>query len=345
MLTIFLVFLLALILALFLTPPVRRLAIRLGALDRPVSRSVHTHPIPRLGGLAMVGAFLLPLVLTQGFADETVRGVVAGTLVLVVLGWLDDTRGLKPGVKFLGQTLAAVLLVALGTSIDWVTDPWHGGMFFLGAWGYPLTVFWVVAIINVVNLIDGLDGLAAGISAIAATTLMVVAWQQGQALAAVMAAGLAGSALGFLRYNFNPARIFMGDTGSMFLGFVLAAISVDGALKSTAALALAVPVLALGLPIFDTFFAIVRRYLNGQPIYLPDKGHLHHRLLDLGLTQRQAVLVMYSIAALLGLSAVLITRTNLTQSLAFLFTLTGSLLIGAKKVGVLEVHQGHAIKK
>lgn len=333
------------VLSLLLTPPVRRLAIRLGAIDRPVGRSVHNHPIPRLGGLAILISFLAAVLLTQGISDDTVRGVLAGALVLAVVGLLDDTRGLTPGIKFLGQIAAAILLVALGTSVGEVTNPLDGGMFYLGVWGYPLTVFWVVAIINVVNLIDGLDGLAAGISTIASVTLMFVARQQGQALAAVMAAALAGGAIGFLRYNFNPARIFMGDTGSMFLGFVLAAISVDGALKSTAALALAVPVLALGLPIFDTFFAILRRSLNGQPIYLPDKGHLHHRLLDLGLNQRQAVLVMYTISGLLGIAAVLITQTGFMESLAFLLTLVGALLVGAKKVGVLEFHPGHMVKK
>ena len=200
----------------------------------------------------------------------------------------------------------------------------------------PLTIFWVISFTNVVNLIDGLDGLAAGVSAIASLTVILVAVQMGYYHIAVMTAALAGGIIGFIRYNFNPATIFMGDTGSMFIGYMLAAISVYGAVKTAATVALIVPFIALGLPIMDTAFAIMRRYTNGRPIFQPDKGHLHHRLLAMGMNQKQAVLLMYAITAALGIAAVLWAEVDGFYAALIIAVIITAVAVGAKKIGILN---------
>ena len=231
----------------------------------------------------------------------------------------------------------AVLVIGFGVRIDFVTDPF-GDYIFLEYLAVPLTIFWVVGITNTVNLIDGLDGLAAGVSTIAAITICLVALQQGDVFIATLTACLAGAAVGFLYYNFNPAKIFMGDSGSMFLGFMLSGISVIGAVKAATTIAIIVPILALGLPIMDTTFAIVRRYRGGVPIFKPDKGHLHHRLLDLGFSQRQAVLLMYVISALLGLSAVALTEVSTQIAILIVCAVVVAVLFGAKKIGIFRLN-------
>ena len=229
-----------------------------------------------------------------------------------------------------------MLVFAFDVRIDFITDPF-GDYIYLEFLAIPATIFWLVGLTNTVNLIDGLDGLAAGVSTIASITIFLVALQHGIILVAVLTAALAGAAFGFLYYNFNPAKIFMGDSGSQFLGFMLAGISVIGAVKSAATIALIVPILALGLPILDTTFAIVRRYRGGVPIFKPDKGHLHHRLLDLGFSQRQAVLLMYVISALLGLSAVALTEVSSQIAIAIVCVVVAVVLFGAKKLGIFHM--------
>jgi UDP-GlcNAc:undecaprenyl-phosphate GlcNAc-1-phosphate transferase len=211
-------------------------------------------------------------------------------------------------------------------------------MIYLNGWSVPLTVAWIVVVVNTLNLIDGLDGLAAGVSSIAAATLLLLAWQAGQMHVAVITAALMGSSLGFLRYNFNPARIFMGDSGSMLLGFVLAAVSVEGALKSAATIALIVPILALGLPFIDTLFAVIRRLRSGRPIYEADRGHLHHRLMDMGLNQKQVVMVLYGISALLGFGAIAITSLEGYWPLFLVSALLGLCYLGARKINLFSTH-------
>ena len=262
--------------------------------------------------------------------------MVGGTLI-VALGLVDDYTNLPAKVKLVGQIVAAaVLVIGFDVRIDFITDPFGDYLFF--EWlAIPATLFWIVGLTNTVNLIDGLDGLAAGVATIASVTIFLVALQQGIMLVAVFTAAIAGAALGFLYYNFNPARIFMGDSGSMFLGYMLAGISVIGAVKSAATIALIVPILALGLPILDTTFAIVRRYRGGVPIFKPDKGHLHHRLLDLGFTQRQAVLLMYVISALLGLSAVALTEVSGQFAILIVCVVVAVVLLGAKKIGIFHM--------
>ena len=261
--------------------------------------------------------------------------LLLGGTVIVIVGILDDKYQLPAKVKLLGQIAAAFVLVLFDIKIEWLNNPW-GGYFYLEYFSVPLTVFWIVSFTNVVNLMDGLDGLAAGVSGIASVTVILVALQQGFYTVAVITAALAGGIIGFIRYNFNPASIFMGDTGSMFIGYMLAAISIFGAVKSAATIALLVPAVALGLPIMDTAFAIVRRYTNGRPIFQPDKGHLHHRLLAMGLSQRQAVLLMYVISAVLGIAAILLTEVDGYLAAGIIACIISGVALGAKKIGILN---------
>ncbi len=325
------------------TPAVIFLANKTGAVDKPDARKVHTKPIPRIGGigiyLAVSSAIILVSVISN-FEGETLRTItgllISGTLMFLV-GIIDDYKNLPAKVKLLGQILASsVLVVFYDVRVDFITDPF-GDYIYLEWLAIPATLFWLVGLTNTVNLIDGLDGLAAGVSGLAATTILLVAMEQHFFMITILTAALAGSTLGFLFYNTNPARIFMGDSGSLFLGFMLAAISIIGAVKSAATIALIVPILALGIPILDTTFAILRRYLGGQPIFKPDKGHLHHRLLSLGFTQRQAVLLMYVISAMLGLSAVALTEVSGQIAALILLVVAFSIFYGARKLGILTL--------
>jgi len=327
-------FLVALAITYCITPQVKDLAIKLGALDKPDARKVHTVPIPRMGGLAIYAGFVVAVLSSLRLNTEIIGLLVGGTTILIV-GIIDDIKQLPAKVKLLGQIVAALVLVLYDIRIEWLTNPF-GDMIYVDYWSIPLTVLWVVGLTNTVNLIDGLDGLAAGVSTIASITMFLVALQFDFWVIAVLMAAVAGSALGFLQHNFNPARIFMGDTGSMFLGYTIAAISVLGAMKSAATIALIVPIVALGLPIMDTAFAIIRRFTSGRPIFKPDKGHLHHRLLAMGLTQKQAVLLMYVISGCLGLSAIAVTEVNSRMAMAIIVILVAIAFIGAKKIGVLK---------
>lgn len=327
-------FTVALVVAYFATPRVIDFAIKVGALDAPDARKVHTKPTPRMGGLAIYAAFVLA-VLASMYVSREIMGLLVGGTVILIVGIIDDLKPLPARVKLLGQIVAAAVLIMFDIRIEWLTNPF-GDMLYVEYLSIPLTILWVVGLTNTVNLIDGLDGLAAGVSTIASVTILLVALQQNFWTVAVLTAALAGSALGFLQHNFNPAKIFMGDTGSMFLGYMLAAISILGAVKSAATIALIVPIVALGLPILDTAFAIIRRYMSGRPIFKPDKGHLHHRLLEMGLTQKQAVLLMYVISGCLGLSAIALTEVNKSFGAFIIVALLGIAFVGARKIGVLK---------
>lgn len=308
------VILTALATTLAVTPLVRLVGERWGIVSKPGGRHVHHGAVPRIGGVAMfVGCFAAVCMRWAGevfwgwppaltLAGEPVIGVMVGLALMFGVGLLDDIVDLSPGQKLAGQLLAAGVAYAAGVRIDFVGDPFGGGLLLIGVLSLPVTLFWMVGFANVVNLIDGLDGLAAGITAIAAVSLLVLAEESNQALAAVLAAALVGACIGFLRYNFNPASIFMGDSGSLFLGFTLACISLLGVMKSVAAITLVVPLLIIGVPVFDTFSAIVRRRRQGRPIQEADKGHIHHRLLGRGFSQKQTVLIIYiwSIALAVG---------------------------------------------
>lgn len=298
-----------------LTPLARAWALRVGAFDEPTSRHVHKSPIPRLGGLAVVLGFFGSLAVLyaletsslgrQLFAKpELVVGLISGGLAAAALGAMDDLKGVRALHKLTVQIGIACAAYAFGFRIDAVALPWIGTVE-LGALAIPATVFWFVAVMNAVNLIDGLDGLAGGIAFIACVSNFVVGWMNDALLVVLLSAALAGAVLGFLIYNFNPASIFMGDTGSLFLGFVLAATSLLGSsIKSSTTVSLLVPILALGVPIMDTLFAMVRRWLERRPLFAPDRGHIHHKLLDLGLTHRRAVITLYAVSTVLAVGAV-----------------------------------------
>lgn len=285
--------------------PIKRLALRVKAVDYPSERKIHFKPIPRLGGLAIIIGFLAALaaqfvyqlvypsdIARLSLSDE-LTGLLLGATIIIAIGVIDDIFDISPLSKLLGQIAAATVLVSFGIRMEFIGNPLSGGVIYLGGFGVVLTIIWVVAFVNVINFIDGLDGLAAGISAIAALSFAYFAWETGQISTAIVAVAIAGSCLGFLRHNFYPAHIFMGDSGSMFLGFVFGAITVDGVMKSIAAIALLAPLIIMGIPILDGIFAVLRRYRGGQPVTQADNDHLHHRLLRRGFSHRQAVIVIY----------------------------------------------------
>lgn len=333
---------LALVLGYALTPAVRVAALRVGAVDRPDPRKVHKRIMPRMGGLAVYLAFVAAVLLFRELTPQ-VRGLLVGATIIVLVGMLDDTRGLSPRVKLAGQVLAALVIIPFGIEVHFLTNPLTGNLLFLGIFSVPLTVFWVVAVTNAVNLIDGLDGLAGGVASIAALTMATVAWTQwtrfgtaGLPEMIMLALTLVAAVGGFLRHNFHPARIFLGDTGSMFLGFVLAVMAIMSLTKSATAVSVIIPLLILGVPLLDTFFAVIRRYHNHKPIFQPDREHLHHQLMAMGLSHRQTVLVIYGLSAFLGLNAVVLNLLSSDQALALLVVLAAAAIYMANRVGVLR---------
>ncbi len=295
-----------------LTPQVIKLAHRFGAIDIPKDeRRVHSKPIPLWGGLAIFTGFFVSMFLFANIEPFKLMGLFVASLIVLITGMIDDVKPLGAKGKLMMQIIAAIVLVTAGFEIKYFTNYFaDSGYIMLGAFSLPISILWIVGVTNTVNLIDGLDGLAAGISAIAAITLSYIAMINLRYDAAMITLILAGSSIGFLPFNFNPAKIFMGDAGALFLGLVLSAVSIDGALKGATALTVVVPILALGVPIFDTTFAILRRKINRKPIMEADRGHLHHRLLSLGFNQKKAVLAMYLISALLGGGAIELLKEN-----------------------------------
>ncbi|MBE3519424.1 MAG: undecaprenyl/decaprenyl-phosphate alpha-N-acetylglucosaminyl 1-phosphate transferase [Firmicutes bacterium] len=288
-------------LSLALTPVMRWVARRTGAVAYPNSRSVHRYPIPYLGGVAIFVASLVALALA-GFRDgPSWRALLLGGFFILIVGLLDDLLTLTPWQKLVGQVVSGAIVVAAGVRVSFISNPFSGEIHLLPGWiAVGFTIFWVVAFENVINLSDGLDGLAAGIVGIASIVMALSAIRSGNAEVVPQALAVAGAVAGFLPYNFHPARIFMGDTGAMYLGLALACISAEGLVKSTAAMALLAPILALIVPISDAAFAIVRRRLAGQPVSRADHDHIHHRLLEMGLGHRQVVLLIYGVSGLLG---------------------------------------------
>ena len=323
----------ALLVSFVSTPVVKALAQKMGAVDVPKdSRRMHDHPIPRMGGLAIFFGFTLSTLVFLPLTEQ-LRGMLLGACLIVVLGILDDIYTLSAKLKFVVQIIAALIAVLHGNVITVISNPnifsdnpyWD-----LGILSVPISVLWVVGITNAVNLIDGLDGLACGVSTISSMTMLVIALVVAEGDVAIIMAALAGACIGFLPYNLNPAKIFMGDTGSTFLGFVLAVVSIQGLFKYAAIISFAVPFLMLALPIFDTCFAIIRRVSKGQSPMSPDRSHIHHRLIDMGFSQKQAVAVLYVISAILGLSAVVLTTSGELRALLFLLALCVAAGISAR---------------
>lgn len=290
------------------TPFAKWLSVKCGAIDYPKDRGVHKKPMPRMGGVAIVLGFIITALLVfhfeQSMNPKQFAGFMIGALLIAGLGVVDDMKNLPAKLKFCVQILAALIVIMSGTRIQVVLWPVTT---YLQTFSIPITLIWIVGVTNAVNLIDGLDGLAAGVTSIAALSLMVLCIMTGSTTAVMLTAALAGACLGFLPRNFNPAEIFMGDTGSTFLGFVLAVTSILGVFKGYALLAMIVSVLCVGLPVFDTICAMLRRIAKNQPIMQADRGHLHHKLIDKGFSQRQAVLIMYTISLLLGILAIFIS--------------------------------------
>jgi UDP-GlcNAc:undecaprenyl-phosphate/decaprenyl-phosphate GlcNAc-1-phosphate transferase len=328
----------AAIIAFISTPIVMKLAYKLGAIDVPNDeRRVHKTPIPSLGGLAIYISFIICSLLFLKL-DKQVLGIIISGSIILVMGIFDDIRPLKAQQKLYVQILASIMLLFFGVTVKSITIPFIGGngSFYIRYLGIPLTIIWVVGITNAINVIDGLDGLAGGICLISSLTLFGVSIISGRYTTMNLTAILSGACLGFLPFNFNPAKIFMGDTGALFLGFILAAISIQGATKSAAAVAVAVPILAIGLPIYDTLFAMIRRKLNKKPMMGADRGHLHHRLLDMGLSQRQAVLSMYSISTVLGSASIIAMRVSSKKSFAILVVVCSIVIAIALELGIFD---------
>ena len=293
-----------------MTPPVKRFAEHVGAIDVPKdARRVHDHPIPRMGGLAIFLGFVLTVLLFVPMNTQ-VTGILIGAIIIAVMGAVDDIVSLNAWVKLAGQIVAALVAFRCGVVFSYISNPNFLSDITtipIGWLSVPLTLFWIIACTNAMNLIDGLDGLAVGVAAISALTMLAVSFIVSEPMVSLLLAALTGACLGFVPYNRNPAKIFMGDVGSQLLGFVLSTVSILGLFKIHAIITFFVPLLALALPLTDTAFAFFRRILRGESPFHADRGHLHHRLLALGMSQKQVVAVMYGISAVLGLIAVLLT--------------------------------------
>lgn len=336
--TVLLPFIATFLLALALTPLVIKFAVKIGAMDVPKDeRRVHKVAMPLMGGLAMYIAVVIGMILFLP-KNRTSIAIIIGATLILISGIKDDIKGTTPKEKLVYQILAAGIAIWGGINIDYITSPFTQGSNLINlSWlAIPITLFWIVGITNTLNLIDGLDGLAGGVAFISSFSFMLVAIKMGQGFIGVLAALVAGACLGFLPYNFNPAKIFMGDTGSLFLGYMLAVISIEGALKSVATIAMIIPIIILGVPIFDTTFAIFRRILKGQSIMAADKSHLHHRLLEKGFTQKQTVLILYAISGIFGMFAVIVSKANSSQAVwmsAILFVIA---LFFAFRIGMFS---------
>lgn len=312
-------FVLAMALSFILTPVAKSFAFRVGAIDVPKdNRRMHKTPIPRLGGIAIFSAFFLAVIcLTVDFIDNQIRGIIFGALIIVVLGVVDDVMALKPLIKGIPQVFAVFLPVAFGVRIEQIPNFGPGDAFIDLPifWQYVITMIWIMAILNAVNLIDGLDGLACGVSSIMCLCVVGIAFLLHDYVVCILAASLAGACLGFLPYNVNPAKLFMGDTGAMFIGYTLGCLMVMGLFRASDIINFFIPFLVLGLPIFDMTFAAIRRILSGRSPFSGDKKHLHHKLVAIGLSQRKAVLILYSISAVLGIVAVMLTGEGFKKAL------------------------------
>lgn len=323
----------SLVVCLVAVPIVRTFATKVGAIDVPKdNRRMHDHPIPLLGGLAIFIGFLVSVLIMVPMTRQ-IQGMLLGAIIIVVLGVFDDIFVLGAKFKFVIQILAALLAVFHGNVIEVLSNPnifssnpyWQ-----LGWLSIPVTVIWIVAITNAVNFIDGLDGLAVGVSAISSITMLVLALLVSDGTVALIVAALAGACLGFLPFNVNPAKMFMGDTGATFLGYTLAVMSIQGLFKFYAIISFVVPFLMLGVPIFDICFAFIRRILRGQSPMVSDRSHIHHRLIDMGMSQKQAVAMLYVLSAILGLSAVVLATGGAGKAMILLVAICAAGFIAVK---------------
>ncbi|MDM8550858.1 MraY family glycosyltransferase [Desulfobacterales bacterium HSG2] len=345
MTTIILIFLLSLVLSLLLTPQMAKIAWKYNLVDPPSERKVHARALPRIGGVAIYLAFFLSFAAILFYSEETLellRGnsrrvtyLTMGATLTFALGLADDLWKLSPRLKLMIQVISASVAYMGGIKIYVLLLPGIKN-WYMGYCAFPVTVLWFVLVINAMNLIDGLDGLAAGVTLFASLVLLVFCVNTERFLVATALAALGGASLGFLRYNFNPASIFMGDSGSYFLGYMLAALSIMGSMKSQATVAILVPFIAMGLPLMDTILAPIRRFILGQRIFDPDRDHLHHRLLNLGLTHRYTVLILYGVAILMGILSIIIVHIRDDRAALFLILFGIAVFTGVRKLGYFD---------
>ena len=336
---------LAALIAYLVVPFAIRLAPVIGAMDEPDFRKVHQTDMPRVGGIAIFLGFIISMLI---FVPRTapVNGMLLGAAIIFSIGLLDDILDLNAWIKLAAQIVAASIAIYYGVVVSFVTNPLTAVK--PGLPQCTITLLWIVGITNAINLIDGLDGLAAGVSAIAGATMGIVSLLHGQTIMAVMAFILVASILGFLPYNFHPARTFMGDCGSNVLGFILGCLAILGLTKSAAVISLFIPIVILGIPIFDTFFAIIRRMYNKAPIFHPDKDHLHHRLLGMGFSHQGSVLIIYGISGVFSVLAVLLSYISSPKAMLILSLFLLLVVLGAGRIGLMtggaprvQIKNGH----
>ncbi|GAB3789554.1 glycosyltransferase family 4 protein [Virgibacillus kimchii] len=326
-------FAIALISAFLITYPVKKLSIKWGAVDFPNHRKIHTKVTPRLGGLAIFAGSLIGLLYLFP-SHPNLPEIILGSIVILITGALDDRYGLRPGVKLTGQIIAASFLISDGLIIDRLTLPFFGTVE-LGFMSVLITLLWVVGITNAINLIDGLDGLATGVTTIALISIFIMALIDAQVIAAYLSIVLIGANLGFLYHNFYPAKIYMGDAGSNFLGYMIAVVSMLGLFKNIALFGFIIPVIVLAVPIFDTLFTMIRRASNKENIMTADNKHIHYQLLRLGYSHRKTVLILYVVSALFGTMAILFSNASMMTSIVITFFVLVLLHIFAEIMGLV----------
>lgn len=310
-------FIISIVTTLLTTPIIIGLATKIGATDKPDNyRKMHNGTKPSMGGLAIFIGVTMGFLYLEPYHSQ-MGAIILGATIMLITGAIDDLINLKPIYKLIGQISAALVVVSSGLVIEKLTIPFMGTIL-LEEFGVIITVFWILAASNAINLIDGLDGLAAGVSAIALTSILVMAFMDGRILVIGLCLILIGSCLGFLFHNFHPAKIFMGDTGALFLGYSIAIVSMLGLFKNVAFFSFLVPIIVLGIPVFDTICAIIRRIVNKQGIAVADKKHIHYRLMNMGYSHRTTVLILYAFSTFFGITAIIFNSTRLLTSLVVL---------------------------
>ena len=340
-------FLLAFIVSFMATPYTIKIANKIGAVDIPKDkRRMHTKKMPKFGGPAVIVGFIVSMfyliiimsiegsldLFTEQEYGKKLLGILLGIIAIAITGVLDDIKTLKPWQQLLGQLIAAIIVVSFGTQIEHLSIPFLYRIGLNEVFSTIITIVWIVGITNAINLIDGLDGLSSGISLISCISLLIIfLMNDSPIIATVIVTAMGGALVGFLPYNFSPAKTFIGDTGSNFLGFMLAVVSILGVAKTYTMAVIVLPVIVLGLPIFDVIFAIIRRMVKGKSItavFQPDKGHLHHKLVEKGFTQKQAVLILYGLSASLGMFAIILFDSGIWKALSFLLMIVAAVALG-----------------
>ncbi|MFT8319117.1 MAG: MraY family glycosyltransferase [Sporolactobacillus sp.] len=332
---IYLTFVICFLAAVGLTPLVKKLALRIGATDAPNARKVHKKIMPRLGGLAIYLAFMLGMLILRPDSSYTLP-LLLGSGIVILTGVLDDIFSLPAKVKIVAHFFAALVIVTGGISVSFINLPFNG-VLYLHWLSVPLTLLWIMGITNAINLIDGLDGLASGVSCIVLMTIAGLSLTEGNLFVFSVSAVLLGSTLGFMPYNFHPAKIFMGDTGSYFLGYIISVLALLG-FKNVTLFSMVIPIVILAVPISDTLFAIIRRWVNKQPLMAPDRSHLHHCLLRYGFTQGQTVVLIYGMSALFALAAILMSTSTLLGSLVIIIAVMLIIELVVEGVGLISIN-------